>query len=370
MPDETGAVAADPDAALDTMFDEAAPSEPAAETPAGEPAEPTEPPSDAKPRDEKGRFTKPDAQPAEDSPEAPPTEQDAEPEAPEQPEEAAEDVDLSTFPSFQYRANGETRDFAGAFEGNGEVLFTAEAVPALKQKLALADAYPAMESRLARESHATRVRADAAEKQIQAVFEHFEQLAQAGPDAAWEWWQGVAQNWPTLQAKAEAIAARHEAQSLREQQEEATRAQQDAAQVPQMRGLVEDRVRRWGTEAGLDQATQDRLIRRFHDPQLLDQLFPRAQADDPVSGLRKGDRIGSAFEPLIAQEIGWLRDLLKDRTPAAPKPPKVPPKPAKVPPTVSAGKAPAPKASPKLPQFKSAAEADEYIFGEDHFKDL
>jgi hypothetical protein len=132
-----------------------------------------------------------------------------------------------------------------------------------------------------------------------------------------------------------------------------------------MLGLIESAIRQWGPEAGLDKAGQDRLIRRYSSPDWLDRLFPRAVDDDPVSGLRRGERIGSLYENLLAQELVLIRDLRGKPEPKEPAEPKakVPtPKPT-APPTVSAKKGPAPTAtSPKVPKFTSTQEADDWIF--------
>jgi hypothetical protein len=89
--------------------------------------------------------------------------------------------------------------------------------------------------------------------------------------------------------------------------------------------------------------------------------------------LRRGQRIGSLYEQQIAQELVWIRDLrgTDPKVDAAKRDnAKSAPKASKVPPTVSAGKGPAPKQSPKIPAFKSAKDADDWLFDEGNYKNL
>jgi hypothetical protein len=184
--------AANPDAALDTVFETPAePAEESREAPAAASGKPETTTPDAKPRDEKGRFVTPSSPEDPQAEATKPATEPAEPGTDAEPADATTDDDLTDLPEFVYRAVGQEQTFPGSFVSkDGEVLFTKDALPVLKQKLALADSFPGYRAQMQRDTAAATNRAQAAEAMTEQIFAKMEELA-ANPDAAWDWWSNA-----------------------------------------------------------------------------------------------------------------------------------------------------------------------------------
>ena len=283
-----------------------------------EPASPASPSADAPPPPADAPLaTDAETLPASD---VPPVE--GEPPA-EAPAKAAE-PDLSTYPVFTYGAEGREHEFAGAVrDDDGNVLFPAAVVPQLQHDLAYARAYQRRDrdarSELSRE-HTARQAAEATAQQLLATFD---ELAEKSYGASTvedllqtpmgQWLVNIQQNWPKLRTD-----AMQKGFELRTRQQDAElqqlrQADLDRQQRPVMVSRVEEAVKQWGTEAGLSEVEQQRLIRKFGAEDHLETLFPRLGQDDPVSGMRAGQRLEN-LEPL-RQELVFLHQILQGRTP-------------------------------------------------------
>jgi len=233
-----------------------------------------------------------------------------EPEAPAEP--AAPDLDA--YPAFTYRAEGrDDHELPGARQDDeGNVFVPAPAVNHLKQLLAYAHAYPRRDAEAQRSIAQVSKRAEAAEAQAQHVLTTFDEMFERG---TWvQWAEDMAANWQKL--KAEALTKGFEIQSKAKDEELAAlrQRQEEVTLRPQMHQTLREAVEEWGKEAGLNDKERAQFYREWSDEQTLERLFPRADKDDPVNGIKAGQRV-IEFEPL-KRELRRLRDIIKSRTPA------------------------------------------------------
>lgn len=341
VPESTG------DAALANAFAEgseapAAPVEPPASPPA-----PAAPPAVAPPP--------PSGRPDDTPPAIAPAPQ----EPAKAPEAAAPPSAEPEFPEFSVRADGQVLSIPGSAVGEDGIFIPKSALPQVEQLLAYGQVHQgSFRQRLsesAQREQQAMARADAAEREKAAVLDRFEAMVEAhlqGRSDLQDWLNGVAQNWPVMRAESrvKALEARNQYETQRLQQYEAQ--QQETQLRPIMEQRLEQALVALGERHGVETDALAQLYQRYlQTPGMLETVFPRATQDDPVSGVKAGQRYDVQLA-LLEREVQWLGGLVKGRTPVAQKPP------AKPPPTVAAGRGPAPTAVQKVPAVKSPEEAD------------
>src|SRR3990167_3545837 len=292
------------------------------------------------------------------------------------PEEAAE-PDLSTYPAFSYRAEGRGLGYPGAHQDeDGNVLFTPPAVQQLKHDLAYARAYSRRDAEAQRDMARESKAREAAETTLQQVLGSFDQMVEQSQGVTTleelaqtplgQWLLGLHQTWPKL--RSDAMQRGFEIRTKAQQEELDTFRQRDldSQQRPVMLSRVDEAVRQWGQEAGLSDAEQKALVAKYHADDMLDQLFPRLKTDDPVNGLRAGQRTEN-LEPL-RQELLFLHGILKGRTPQQAaqdvkneNAKRLGQTGAKAPPMAGVGRGKPAGTKPKT--YTSTREADEEIWG-------
>lgn len=222
--------------------------------------------------------------------------------------------DLSTYPSFNYRADGQDHEFAGAYQDSeGNVFFTPEAVQRLKHQLAYAHAYPRRDADAQRSIAHVSKQKESAEAALSHVLQTFDKMFE---DGTWQSWaENQSQNWPILREqtlrKGLELKAKADADELAKIRSE----QADVEARPQQLSRVEEAVRHWGKQGGLSETEQARLIKKWQGK--LDTVFPRAAKDDPITGTKAGTRTEDLEG--IREDILFAHELLKGRTPAQAK---------------------------------------------------
>src|SRR5712664_639309 len=293
---EVAPVAPDVDAPLE-------PTEtPAEETPSPAPAEapvapaegeeapsPETPPASDVPRDAQGRFTKADGTLSEPGEQVAPA--------------AVAEPDLSEYEPFAFRADGQSTTYEGAVQDDdGNVLFTPAAVRQLRQDLAYARAYPRRDADAQRELTRERTRADAADATTKSVLGKLDKMFEDSQGAttleelletpAGKWLLNMHADWPKMRADGLQAGFDRRSKALEDENRQLRTRETDAQARPIMLGRIEEAVQHWANEAGLDERGQRALIQRFSGDQWLDQIFPRLTQDDPVTGLKAGQRYG------------------------------------------------------------------------------
>lgn len=341
-----------PDAELVEFLGGEVPKAPPTEpTAPAEPAAQPEAKDGAQPRDATGKFT------TTETPAAPVEAADAEPaEAPPEP--------VPSTP-FSYRAYGADHSpFTGAMvTPEGKVEFPPDAVPRLKQVLAEGHNAESRRRQTERETQTKLVSARGANAQlVRRADMTLARLAELrrNPDALQQWFNDLDRNWDVLEAQVERDALQKELETQRTAAQEQLIRQQREALEPQLRSTLERTVGEMvGAEAELTGLNAleaaERLWSAFRG-----RVFQEAQQDDPGGAYRKGE-ILMDYDAIRAelQYEAKLRGSAKAAPPPKPAPivPKVPVAPPPVVATKGAGARPA----PKVPTFKSTAEADKWL---------
>jgi len=337
------------DERFDAILDEA-PAEPTA------PAEPAEPEaveapepetSEGPPRDEKGRFAKAD------QPEAAPSEAPS-PDAPTEP--TTEGEAEVAYPAFRYRADGQEHELPGSAVGEHGVFLPNEMVPQITRLLQEGHAHRGSFQRLlsekAREIQNAAAERDAAKAELTEIKAKIEELVR-DENAFDRFVQDQRGNWEITKAKAEAAAHRTLLERERSQREEYERERQEQQLRPLMRDRLAGALNAVGKELQLPPTVLETAWRRMNQDDYVDRLFPRAQEDDPINNVRKGQRYDVQLQ-VVWNELQAYADIMRTVGPPTqptPPKPKAPVKPIqKPPPTVSTKGGQAPS-GPKRPDF-------------------
>jgi hypothetical protein len=359
-------------------------------SPAEEEAAPQESDSDTgslPSRDEKGRFVSredhPDeATPSDEKPETAAEEAPPEsPASPDEPEEGQTDevpapAEPPDYPTFRYRADGRDYEVPGSAYGeSGTFIPTAE-----MEKL----------TRLVQEGHTHRgsfkqilndkqreidraaTGEDAARAELTAIKDKIEQLV-TDPTEFERFIENLRGNWAVTKAQAEAESHKKLLDTERAQRESWEQEREEARLQPMMRQRLERTLVLAGKEMNLGADILKFAYQRLQTPEYLDRLYPRAEADNPQTGLKKGQRLDINVR-MVQDELEYLASVTKGRVVEPTPNPKVeaakaqaakaasPTKEVKTPPTVSTKGGTAPTASKKkVPTFTSAEEADDWL---------
>ena len=317
------------------------------------PAPAAQPPAsdDAQPRDATGKFT------TTETPAAPSEAAPAEPtEAPPEPVPAK---------PFSYRAYGaEHSPFTGALEApDGKIEFPPEAAQRLRQALAEGHNAESRRRTAERDHGAKLVSARSANvmltRRAETTLQRLAELRR-NPDALQGWFQDLDRNWQILEAEVERDTLAAELQAQREAAQEQQMQQQVEALRPQMRATLEREVGQMiQAEADLSGLNPTEAAERLWGA-FFDRVFQEAQQDDPNGQYRKGEIL--IDYDAIRAELQYEAKLRGKAAPAAPKaePPKAPAKPV-APPPVVASKGAGARPAPKVPQFKTTKDADEWF---------
>jgi hypothetical protein len=373
MPDEGEALPGDMDAAFDKAFDEAPSVAPATTVP-DTPAPKADAPAPSTGRNEKGQFTK--AEPTEAlPPEATPDAQsDAPPaeDALETPPEAVEDA--ATHPEFTYRSAGREFNIPGSAVGEDGAFIPTPALPAITRLLA-----EGQHAKEASREYAARLQEARAEgqKELQyarSLLASLNNLRQQGPEAIAQWFDDLDLNWPLMEANAKLSLMEKEREAEKAKLTEATREREAEALVPQLKGVLTEKLEEYAKRpefAGID---QKRLFNRLSG-RLFDQVFEEATEDDVAQGIAQ--RVGQVVVNwgVIEDEVKDEADLLRRARESAKLTREVAKQNAastaesKAPPTVGAKKGASVATGKPVPKFKSRAEADAW-FDEDGFNSI
>lgn len=349
------------DAAFDAIGDEVPePVEaPAEEESAAPELEETE---DGPPRDDKGRFAKAD-QP-ETAPEAISSESLVEPTAEGEPEEVSH-------PTFRYRADGQEHELPGSAVGTGGVFFPSEQVPEITRLLQEGHAHRGSFQRLLNDK--ARQIQDAASERDSAIAERdeikgkIEELIK--DEVAFERFIADQRgNWEITKARAESAAHQKMLENERSKREEYEMERQEQQLRPVMHQRLDLALETVGKSLGLPENVLAMARKRMSSEHYLEQLFPKAQQDDLVNNVRKGQRYDINVR-MVQEELKAYAELLKS---VGPPPQQVNPKVAqakakaaqtiqKAPPTVSTKGGAAPGTGKKRPSFKSTEEVDDWF---------
>lgn len=383
VPAETAAADAAFDKTVDAALSGEAPTE-AASAPAAEPAAPAETAPVAQPRDEQGRFSAkppaaepaPEAQAPAEAPEArtePTEEAGAEP----KPDAEAEAAPRS-YPEAAYRYDGADVAIPGSAVGEDGAFIPTAQWPDVQRYLAAGRS--ALEGSIRQrlgEAGEDRARS---QKQVEAalaardhIFAAIDEMVEK--ETFGDFLQDLAANWRVL--KAEAVSKSKDLELAEERRQRETREQEAARQQrePQMRRAVEQYVAHFGQPAGLDAEAQRQLAERLNGPRFRQLIFTQAADDNPVDGTKKGDWL--VDYGVIEDEVQFFVRAGGGRKPAADRVKELERenarrmgKPSPAPPTAGARRGPAPAPAVKIPDFKSAEEADEAIWDKDGYKNL
>lgn len=339
------------------------------------PATPAEPAAPAVARDDKGRFTKPTAEPAA----APPA---TEPAAPAPSAAAAAPAatpaapDLSQFPAYEYEAAGRKYPLAGAIRGSEGVLIRNEGLPQFEQLLATAQQVHARESAWGRERVGLQGQIKAATdeknfvlgemfKVLQLPDEEFYAWATDRRGEAWEKWD--------LQARLQ--IAERDRDERGEVLDEAAREREVQALIPQLHTAVERTVQQLaGTDEFKDLALDPAWQKEFKERLLethFDRMFSEADEAAVTRGLAR--QVGETLfdpQPILAEmryQAGVVRrELARNRALADAAARNAATAPTAVTPPVTGGKpaqVPAGTPKPRLHEGMSRAEVDKVVFG-------
>ena len=343
---------------------------PASETPA--PASEQTPPAPsegAQPRDAEGRFTSPAPQEetpaAETAAEAPPPETPGEPQPEAKPAAVEEHGDV-----YGFRADGQDIEIPGSEVGDDGIFIPNDALPYVTRLLTQGKTHEgSFRQRLseaARDREAAQKQVEAAQAQAQAIIQSLDEVFTGDEAAVLEFINNYRTEWPVLKAKSEAAGAKVQADAYRQQLDSVTQERQQAALRPVMQDALGGYTVQIGRELGLADDDIRALYEDLSAPELEAVLFVRAPEGN-LDGFQAGELAVNLN--LIRQRAQTLqRVVARYGQPTATGAKAPAPKP-KVPPAVSAkgGQAPAaPKK--KLPVFKDAKEANEYIF--DHLEEF
>ena len=341
---------------------------PASETPA--PASEQAPPAPsegAQPRDDAGRFTSPapqEEQPAAKAADAPP------PETPGEPQPEAEPAADEQYEPLRFRADGQDVEIPGSAVGEDGAYIPKDALPLVTRLLTQGKTHEgSFRQRLseaARDREAAQKQVEAAQAQAQAILHSLDQVFTGDEAAVLAFINNYRTEWPVLKAQSEAAATKVQADAYRQQLDSVTQERQQAALRPVMQDALQGYTVQIGRELGLADDDIRALVEELGAPELEAVLFVRAPEGN-ADGFQPGELAVNLN--LIRQRAQTLQRVVgRYRQPTATGAKAPAPKP-KVPPAVSAkgGQAPAaPKK--KLPEFKDAKEANEYIF--DHLEEF
>ena len=341
---------------------------PATPAPEGDtPATPDTPPEgqQATARDEKGRFVSRETPLADGTPS--PTDTPPQPDEPASEEPPA--LDISNLPPLTYKADGKDWSVEGSLVGpDGAFIPTAQIEYVAKQ---LAEGRRAHQmgrefaTRLNDAKAARQSEIEAAEATVaglQTFVEQFKQLrldAQQDPQAVVDWLLD-ARMWDAMQAKAEATTAKQQLERLTKRQQESASAAQQAALQPQMetafQRYLDDALNRPDIKGlSLKRERLERSLRgRWGD------IFRTAGPADIASGFTPGDVVVNygVIEDAVLDHAALVREL-------RPAPVKAEARPAIPPPPVVTNKTGAtPTRTPPVPTFDNAEDADRFWLSE------
>lgn len=235
--------------------------------------------------------------PASDEAEQAPVEPSADQQSPTQPTDETAQY-LAQFPKFSYKADGKEHEVEGAHMAENGAFFTPKALQWLRDQLATAHAHNGSWQReLAK---ARRAGADEAQRTIETrerqvaartkaadvITAKMMELAEAGEEVAWDWFQNFRANLPRLLAESERAQTQAERDEI--EREKSERAGQELRR--QQDGALDYLMGEYGkTFPGVDVAR----IRARLDL-VRDRVFPK----DPATG-----------EPLV--DYGLIEDEFK-----------------------------------------------------------
>lgn len=295
--------------------------------------------------------------PAAESPEPAPAPEAEAPAAPaEEPAPAAPETDAQ-YPTFSYHGENQAFTIPGSALGEDGLFIPTAAIPELRQLLASGRAA----SGSMRRSQVEQARAlDRAKAEITAavtardqVFAAIERMVEAkrqgNPQPLEDFLAGVETQWPVLKAQAEKAALQRQYDLERESREGQERERREAEQIPLMQSRLAQAVQHFSQQVGLPVEHQERVFERLLGQ--LDRIFPKAEQDGVIPGVKKGDRLEDLSQ--VEQEIRWLAGLLPKPTskPVTQQPP----------PSVAARRGPAPSGRPKPPALKTTEDALRFL---------
>lgn len=342
---------------------------------------PPEPSGDAPPESTDGVET-PSDQPTPPTSDAPDTEPVVESPDPKGTEPEPVAPDYSAYPAFKFKAAGAEHEYEGSYEDKeGNVLFTPSAVQQLRADLAHAKAYPKLTSDSRRQEAALKLRAEAAEASLAQVVGTFDDLVEQSQGATTldeliqtplgQWLLKHHRDWPITKEKSRALGLEMRSKADREELTRLQQEREDVEQRPEYLDKIAEAVEHYGKQANLPETVRKQLVRRYSDPEWFERVFPRAEKDDPVTGLRAGQRQDQRAD-LIRREILFLYESMKHQSPAEQKQTvaavtkendarmgKTAPKP---PPTASVAGAKVAPTQAKRPTYKNMREADDDIW--------
>ena len=370
--DATAAADANLDQAIDGALSEAPAERPSA------PAKPTAPaakPPAAQPRDTQGRFTEQPAAeepaPLEESAPAPvPDEPAAEAEGQPAADDAEAEPEAETYPEISYRADGQEISIPGSAVGEEGDFIPATHRAEVRDLLALGRSARegTIRQRLregGEEAARLRTQIDSALQARDHIFATIEEMVEKGTFE--EWLQDVQANWRVLKAEAIAKGKDLELAEERKQRETFEQTRERERREPQIKTALEKVVVHYGQAAKLTDAAMRQVFDRLNTPRFRDLVVVQAKEDDPRTGVKKGEWL--LDYGVVQDEIEWflksgggtvqhaadrVQQLAADNARRTGQPTKAPP--------VAPAKGAPPAGKVKIPDYKSAQEADEDIF--------
>jgi len=256
-------------------------------------------------RDEHGRFAEKDAAAPPDAaasqeaaaatepPAAPPSPADQPPAAP----------DLSEYPAYEYRVNGQNVPLAGAIRGSDGVLIRNESLPQLERLLAEAHQAHQARSQSGRQVAELRAQVKAAQDEKNTVLGKMAEIM-ADPAKFDAWAENTQGNWEKLVLEARLKIAEQERDSRANQYDEVVTEQQVQALIPQLHAATEGMVGQLAADPefkdlGLDADWQREFKTRLMETHF-DRLFTEGTAEDVAAGIVRevGDTV---FHPDVIQ---------------------------------------------------------------------
>jgi hypothetical protein len=363
------------DAAFDQTLDQAlSPGAPAKQpSPPAEPAAVTAKPDAAAPRDQQGRFTARTA--AEELAPDVSTEPAKAPDAPVESTAEAEaqlhaEAEAEAAPELTYRYESDEVGIPGSAVGSDGGFIPTQALPEVLELVALGRSaregtirqrLSEAGEQLSRQSKLT----EAARAEALHVISAIDEMIEKGTFG--EWLENQSQNWAILKADARVKAKDLELEQERTQRQTYEQQQERARLEPQIRTALERTIAHYGQQAGLTPEAMEGLFNRLNAPRFRAQIVTQATADDPVRGVKRGEWL--VDYGVVADEVEWVSKNGGAKQPAASRAEQLAAdnarrtgKPSGAPPAVAAKGAPVPAPKTAIPQFKSAEEADEYLF--------